>query len=154
MSSTRGAIQEWEGGGTVPNSSVRVTCISRQCSVLGQLDSGLLAGDQDGSWEGELSNASDSYRSFALWSGTSMWPSVWRLTPDISSIRSLDLAALDISGCELKLWIQSFNSGAKALARIKTNHSVWVSHILVMLVWTPFIHHQQGFLSDVGMPPN
>ena len=62
----RSAIQEWEGGGTAPNSSVKVTHISKQCFVLGWLDSGPLAGDQDGEWEGELPNASNSHRSFAL----------------------------------------------------------------------------------------
>ena len=48
MSSTRGAIQEWEGGGMAPNSSVKVTHISKQYFVLGQLDGCLWAGDQDG----------------------------------------------------------------------------------------------------------
>ena len=86
-----GAIQEWEGGGTAPYSSVNVTLISRQWFVLGQLDGGLLAGDQDGKWEGELPDASDSCRSFALWDGMSAWPSIWRLAPDVLSTRSLDL---------------------------------------------------------------
>ena len=106
MSSTRDAIQEWEGGDTAPNSSINVTCISRQCLILGQLDGGLLARDQDGKWEGELSNASDSHRSFALWDGTSAWPSVWRLAPDVPFTRSLDLAAID-----MKLVAVNWNSG-------------------------------------------
>ena len=84
------------GWGTSPNSSVKVTHISKQCLILGQLDGGLLARDQDGEQEGELSNASSSHRSFALWEGTSVWPSIWRLTPDVSSTRSLDLAAMDM----------------------------------------------------------
>ena len=58
----------------------------------------------------------------------------------------------EISGCELKLWIQSFNVGTKALARNKTNHLVWVNPVLVTLFGTPFIHHQWGSLSDMGMP--
>ena len=57
---------------------------------------GLLAGDQGGKWEGELPNVSDSLGSFALWDGMSMWPSFWRLAPDILSSRSLDLAAIDM----------------------------------------------------------
>ena len=65
ISSTMGAIQEWGGGGTAPNSSVKVICISKQCLKLGQLDGGLLARDQISEWEGELSNASSSHRSFA-----------------------------------------------------------------------------------------
>ena len=40
-----------------------------------------------------------------------------------------------------------------ALARNKTNHLVWVSHVLVTLFGTLFICHQWGTLSDVGMPP-
>ena len=96
MSSTRGAVHKREGGETAPNSSVNVTCISRQCFILGQLDSSLLAGDQDGKWEGELPNASDSCRSFALWDGVSMGPSVWKLAPDVLFPRSLDLAAIDM----------------------------------------------------------
>ena len=81
--------------GIAPISSVKVTHISKQCFVLGQPDGGLWAGDQDGKWEGELSNASGSHRSFELWSGMSAWLSVWRLALDISSTRSLDLAAID-----------------------------------------------------------
>ena len=30
---------------------------------------------------------------------------------------------------------------------------IWVNHILVMLFGTPFIYHQWGSLSDMGMPP-
>ena len=78
------------------SSLVNVTCISRQCLSLGQFDSGLLAWNQDGKWEGELPNAPNSLGSFALWDGMSAWPSVWRLAPDILSSRSLDLAAIDM----------------------------------------------------------
>ena len=75
---------------------VNVICISRQCLILGWLDGGLLAGDQDGKWEGELPNSPNSCRCFALWDGTSMWPSIWRLAPDILSPSSLYLAAIDM----------------------------------------------------------
>ena len=61
--------------------------------------------------------------------------------------------AHEFIGCELKLQIHSFNLGTKALVRNKTDHLVWVSCILVMLFGTPFICHQGGSLSDVGMPP-
>ena len=60
-------------------------------------DGSLLSGDQDGKWEGELPDASDSYRSFALWDGTSTWPFIWKLAPDVSSTRLLNLAAMDIN---------------------------------------------------------
>ena len=43
--------------------------------------------------------------------------------------------------------------GTKALARNKTNHLIWGNHVLVTLFGTPFICHQWGSLSDVGMPP-
>ena len=113
ISFTRDAIQEWEGGGTAPNSSVYVTCISRQCFVIGQLDGGLLAGDQDGEWEGELPNASNSCGSFALWDGMSARPSVWSLAPDVLSTRLLNLAAID-----MKLVAVNWNS--------RFCHSIWV----------------------------
>ena len=112
ISSMRGAIQEWEGGSTAPNSSVNVTCISRQCFVLGQLDGGLLARNQEGQWEGELPDASNSHRSFALWDGMSAWPSIWRLAPDVLSNRSLVLAAMD-----MKLVAVNWNS--------RFSHSIW-----------------------------
>ena len=96
ISSARGTIQECDHGGTALNSSVKVTCISKQCFILGWLDGGLWAGDHDGKWEGELSDASSSCRSFALWGGMSTWLSIWRLAPDVSSTRSLNLAAMDM----------------------------------------------------------
>ena len=100
-------------------------------------------------------DASGSCRSFTLWGGTSAWPSVRRSTPDVSSARSLNLGSHghEISGCELKLWIQSFVVGAKALARNETNYLILVNHILITLVGTPFISHQWGSLSGMGMPP-
>ena len=109
-----------------PNSSIKVTHISKQYFVLGQLDSGLQARDQDGELEGELSTASSSHRSFTLCVGTSAWPSVWRLAPDVSSTRSLDVTAMDMKlvAVELKLWIRSFIVGTKTLARNKTNHLI------------------------------
>ena len=164
MSSTRGAIQAWDVGGTAPTSLVNVTCISRKCLELGWLDGGLLARDQDGEWERELPNAPDSPGFFALWDGTSAWPSIWRFAPDILSARSLDLAAIDmkllfiifneISGCELKLQIESFKLGARALARNKTNHLVCMNCILFTLIWSPFICHQWGILHRHGDTSN
>ena len=101
------------GWGHCPNSSFKVTHISKQCLVLGWLDGSLLARDQDGEQEGELSNASGSHRSFALWGGTSTWPFIWRLAPDISSTRSLNLAAMD-----MKLVAVNWNS--------RFSHLIWV----------------------------
>ena len=49
-----------------PNSSIKVTCISKQYFILGQLDGSLWTGDQDGEWERELSSSSSSWGSFAI----------------------------------------------------------------------------------------
>ena len=87
----------WNGGGTTPVSLVNVKCIPRQYLVLGQLGSSLLAGDQDGKWEGELPNTPVSSGSFQLWDGMSTWPSIWRLAPDVQSSKSLDLVAIDMT---------------------------------------------------------
>ena len=113
ISSTRAAIQEWKGWDTAPNSSINVTCISRQYLVLGQLEGSLLAWDQDGKSEGELPEAYDSHWSSALWEGISMWPSIWRLAPDVLSPKSLDMAAIDV-----KLVAVNWKSGF--------SHSNWV----------------------------
>ena len=59
-----------------PNVSVNVTHISRQYFVLGQLDSGLWAGDQDSaSGKGNYLLPLAPVGPFTLWVGTSMWPS-------------------------------------------------------------------------------
>ena len=52
--------------------------------------------DHDGKWKGELPGAPDSPGSFVLFNGTFMWPSIWRLAPDILSSKSLDLVAIDM----------------------------------------------------------
>ena len=106
FSESRSSIMQHICHKGAPNSSIKVTHISKQYFVLGQLDSSLQAGDQDGRWDGGLSNASSSHRSFALWVGTSVWPSIWRLALDVSSTRSFDLAAMD-----MKLVAVSWNSG-------------------------------------------
>ena len=49
-----------------PNSSIKVTHISKQYFVLGQLESSLQAGDKDGKWERKLSSSYGSHRSFTL----------------------------------------------------------------------------------------
>ena len=76
--------------------SLQLMSHSRKCLVLGWFNSSLLAGDQDGEWEGELLNVPNSLGSFALWDGMSMWPSIWRLAPDVLSSRLPDLAAIDL----------------------------------------------------------
>ena len=52
ISSTKGADQALDGGGTAPVSSVNVTFIPKQYLVLGWLGGSLLAGDQDSEWGG------------------------------------------------------------------------------------------------------
>ena len=83
-------------GGTTPVSSVNVTCIPKQYLILGWLGGSPLAGDQDGKWQGELPDTSVSSGSFCHWVSTPMWPSVWMLTPELWSSKSLDLAAIDM----------------------------------------------------------
>ena len=55
------------------------------------------------------------------------------------------------------LWTETLDLviqiGSEALARNETNQLVWVSCILIILFGTPFICHQWGSLSDMGMPP-
>ena len=60
ISSTTGAIQACGGGGTSPNSSVKVTHISKQCFVLRQPNGGLRTGDHIGELGGEPSSSSVS----------------------------------------------------------------------------------------------
>ena len=79
-----------------PVSSVNVTCIPRQCLVLGQPGDGFLARDQDSKWEGALPNASISSGSFQSLDGMGVWPSVWMLAPDVWSSKLLDLVAIDV----------------------------------------------------------
>ena len=60
------------------------------------MDGGLQAGDQDGKWEGRTvqcfwAPVDPLHSGVANLHG----PSIWRLTPDISSARSLNLAAMD-----------------------------------------------------------
>ena len=43
--------------------------------------------------------------------------------------------------------------GAKALARNNINYLVWGNCFLITLFRNAFIHHQQGSLADVQMPP-
>ena len=95
MSSTTGTIQVWGGGGVAHVTSVSVMCIPRKCLVLGQPGDGLLARDQDGKWEGALPNAPTYFRvlSWPL-DGMGVWPSVWRLAPDVQSSKSLDFVAI------------------------------------------------------------
>ena len=145
-------MREW---GLAPNSSFNVTCIFRQYFILGWLDSSLWAGGQYGKWEGELSSSCGSCRSFTLWVGTSTWPSIWRLAPDVLSTRSLNLAAI-----HMKLMAVNWNSryghslwAQRSLARNHINHLIWGNHFLFTLFRTPCVCHQWGFLSDMGVPP-
>ena len=106
------AIQEWEGGGTAPNFLVNVTCISRQCLILGWLGSGLVARDQDGKWEGELPDAPNSHRSFALWNGTT------HVALHLEASSSSFPCVTQFAAIGMKLVAVNWNSGF--------NHSNWV----------------------------
>ena len=80
MSSTTGAIQAWGSGGAAPPSLVKVTHIPRQYCVSGN---GNLSRDQDGEQEGALPDAPISLRPFLPLGDVGLWPSIWRLVPDI-----------------------------------------------------------------------
>ena len=66
------------------------------------LDSTRSQGDQaivtspewDGEWEGALPDAPVSSRPFQPFGDVRVWPSIWRLAPDIWSYKSLDLVAI------------------------------------------------------------
>ena len=119
ISSTKGTIQAWGGGGMAPVSLVNVTCIPRQCLVLGQLDDCFLARDQGGEWGMALPDTPISSGSLWPLDGMGVWPSVWRLAPDVQFSKSLDLAAIDMTVVAVnpKLQIKSCKLGAKALPR-------------------------------------
>ena len=103
ISSTRGTIHMWGGGGVAPVSLINVMCIPRQCLMLGQPGNGFLAGDQDSKWEGVLPNAPISSESFQPLDGMGVWPSLWRLAPDVQSSKLLDLVAIDITVVAMNL---------------------------------------------------
>ena len=77
MSSTICTCHAWAGGGAALLSLVKITCISRQCGVSGQL--GFLASDWVGDWDGSLPNASGSSGPFQPLGGVRVWPSFWIL---------------------------------------------------------------------------
>ena len=96
MSSTTSAIQAWGSGGAASLSSVKVTCIPRQYQVLGQIGAGCLSRERDGEWKGALPDTPISSRPFQPLGDVGVWPSIWRLAPDIWSSESLDLATIDM----------------------------------------------------------
>ena len=75
ISSTTGAIQACGGGGMTPNSSFKVTHISKQCFVLRQPNGSLWTGDHVGELGGEPPSSSISCWSAAPWASFSAWPS-------------------------------------------------------------------------------
>ena len=56
------------------------------------------------------------------------------------------------SGYELKLPIKSHKLGAKAPCKKWKNHLDCINCVFSMVIGTPFICHQWGPLTDVGMP--
>ena len=71
----------------------------------------------------------------------------------ITSVTCFGSHQNEISGCELKIRIQSFFMGAKALARNNINYLIWCGCLLIMLCRNPFICCQWGSFTNVGMPP-
>ena len=158
MSSTTGTIQVWGGGGSTPPSLVKVTCIPRQYQVSGPPGDGCLSGDWDGEWEGALPDASISFRPFWPLGDVGVWPSIWRLVPDIWPSKSLDLVAIDTPVVVMNWnsrWISSHNLGARALTRNKettgfvltTSYPWWLG---VSLYTTNGLPSRLGDTSDLG----
>ena len=153
ISSTTGAVQACSGGGMSPNSSVKVTHISKQCFILRWPNSSLWTGDHVGEIGGVLFFCLPpvhcplgwlfhlaiylrvGFRCFVTW------------------VTWFGSHGQEISGCELKLWIWSFFMGTKALARNNINYLVWGNCFLVTSCGNPFICHQWGSFTIVGMPP-
>ena len=134
-----------------PNSSVKVTCISKQYFVLGQLDGSLQStASGKGNYHLPLTPIGSLHLGLALPFGHS--PEGW-LQIFLSKVTWFGSHWHKISGYELKLQIQSFIVGAKALARNNIKHLIWDNCFLFTLFGTQFVHHQWGSLSDVGMPP-
>ena len=151
MSSTRGTVEAWGGGGAAPVSLVNVTCIPRQCLVLGWLGNGFLARDQDGEWEWALPDTPISSGSFRPFDGMGVWPLVWRLTPDVWSSKPLDLAVIDVTVVAVN-WNSrlSHTIWAQRLLQEIKNHWVCTNCIFSTVNGIPFIHHQVS-LASVGM---
>ena len=95
MSSTTGACQVCGGGGVVPTSLVKITCISKQYHISGWSGAGFLTtGDWDGEQDEVLPNASVSSMPFWPPCGVRVCPSVWMTTPNFCSSRLLDLVVI------------------------------------------------------------
>ena len=154
ISSTEGAVQVWDSGGTASVSSVKVTCIPKQYLVLGWLDSCLLTRDQDGEWEGELPNIPISSGTFQLWDSMSPWPPVWRWLPDLWSLGWLDLVAIDMVVVTVNWNSRSSHMNGVQKPWQKWKKNTWLvlatslSHWLGLHLW-----HRRGSLADMGMPP-
>ena len=103
---------------------------------------------------GGTSQCSVSLGSFQPWDGLSVQLSIWGFVPDVQSSRSLDLMAIDTVIVAINWNYRSSHSNqAQYLLQEIKKYLVWVSHILVMMFGTPFIHHQWGSLSNMWTPP-
>ena len=72
-------------------------CIPKQYLVPGGSGDCNLSGDLDGEWEGTLPDTPISSGPSQPLGDVGVWPSIWRLTPDIQSSKSLDLVAIDMT---------------------------------------------------------
>ena len=81
-----------------------------------------------------------------------MWPSIWRLAPDVQSSKLLDLAAI-----ETIVVAVNRNSGlshrCQGPCKKSKNHLVCISLVFITLIGTLFICHQWGSLENMGKLP-
>ena len=125
------------GGGVVPPSSVEITSISKQYWVSGQSGVCFPTRDWDGEWHEVLPKC------LCHLQGHSGYSVVWwgygplsgTTTPDFWSSRLTQSGSHQHRniGHKSKLWIGSFNLGAKAYARKLRNDWACASHVYFMV---------------------
>ena len=71
-------------------------CIPKQHWVPGGPGDRYLSGDLHGEWEGTLPDAPISSGPSQPLGDMGVWPSIWRLAPDVQSSKLLDLVAIDV----------------------------------------------------------
>ena len=83
-----------------------------------------------------------------------MWPSIWRLAPDVQSSKSLDLVAIDTIVVAMNWNSRSShtNQVQRPWQEIKKTPGLHLPH-LYHVDWDSIYMPHWGSLADVGMPP-
>ena len=112
---------------------------------------GNLFGDLDGEWEGTLPDTTISSRPSWPLGDVGVWPSIWRLAPDIQPSKLLDLAAIDTIVVAVNQ-----NSGLNHTIRAQgplqemKKPLVCTNCVFSMVIGILFIHHQWAPLQMWG----